>query len=63
MNRLGEDAFAGTALSHEQDGGVVGVGSFARDFEHAARGFVLSDHLAEIVPAARLFHVVAHAHA
>jgi hypothetical protein len=35
----------------------------ARDFEHARGGFVVGDNLAEVVMAAGLLHVVAHAHA
>ena len=61
VDRLRKDALAGTTFSHQQNSGVIGVSGLARDFEHAACGFILCDDLAEVVAATSLFHVVAHA--
>ena len=63
MDGFREDTFAGAAFALQEDGGVIGLGGLARDFEHARGGFVVGDDLAEVVAAAGLLDVVAHTHA
>ena len=41
---------------------MIALSGLASDFQHAASRFVLGDNFAEVVAAARLFHVVAQAH-
>ena len=62
MDGLGENAFPGAAFALQQDGGVIGFGGLARDFQHAAGGVVQGNDLAEIVTSAGEFHIVTHAH-
>jgi hypothetical protein len=61
VNGLRKHAFAGAAFALQQNRGVLRLGRFACNFEHAARGFVLGHDFAEVITSARLFDVVADA--
>ena len=63
VDGFGEHSFAGAAFALNKDGGVVGLGGFAGDFEHAASVGIFGDDASEVVASLGLLDVVADAHA